>query len=59
MMPREIKNITIKLSDDTIGDFFENVRIYIDDQGIHIYEGTKEYFYNMNFVLSYEIENID
>ena len=59
MMPREIKNITIKLSDDTYGKRFENVRIYIDDQGIHIYEGTKEYFYNMKFVWTYEIENID
>lgn len=58
MMPREVKYITIKLSDSTYVNF-DDVSIYIDDKGICIYKGTREYFYNMTFIWSYEIKNID
>lgn len=59
MMPRKVKNIKIKYRDDTYGGIFDDVSIYIDDKGIRIYEGAKEYFYNMTYVWTYEIENID
>ena len=38
--------------------YFEDVNIYIDTRdGITIIDNEKEYFYNISYVISYEIEN--
>lgn len=63
---RKVKNIQInylKYREPTMyngyeTDYFEDVNIYIDTRdGITIIDDEKEYFYNISYIVSYEIEN--
>lgn len=63
---RKVKNIQIEylkyrepaMRNGLDISYFEDVNIYIDARdGITIINDVKEYFYNISYIVSYEIEN--